>query len=274
MYCDGLMLDFTVAGNAQPFGEGWSLAEPIGTWAVDMRSVIALPLSAHAGRYALEISLVPMLWPPAVPKQRFTLKVNGSVTLEGCLQTEGFTSISCDVPPGVMKTDGINVIEILHGDAASPSTLGESRDQRLLSLRFVNLTVHSRDAAQQERSLQRSRPLFLITGLALPGDLPEHGLGKFLSWRRLRPTVLDRLQGPQRLSGLEDDHRPRSTWGAGSHRPTGSMGGPTIVSSILEGIAYAVAEMPRWTRLVVCSNRDVPLLSRTDLLSKIYSLKA
>ena len=78
-----------------------------------------------------------------------------------------------------MSFDGINLLEVLHEDGAAPASIANSADRRILSLRFVSLFIESRDPLELEKSLSKSRPLFLITGLALPGQRPMLELPRF-----------------------------------------------------------------------------------------------
>jgi len=200
--------------------------------------------------------------------------MNGHVALEGELTTNGICSLLCELPAGVMKRDQINLLEILHRDGVAPCTVGESKDQRILSLRFVRVAIYSMDPANEERPLTISRPLFLVTGLALPGEPPGYQLAKFLygddcdivlwiDFKDANDFGIWKAAAARDIPSAHIRLAPKAVWG-----------GPTIVTSILEGIAYAVAKIPDWTRLVVCSNRDVPILTRTELLAKISSLNA
>jgi hypothetical protein len=273
--CDGIKLDFSLTGNARPFlREGWSFPEAKGTWAIGNTSVIALPPSVHSGQYELHFTVVPMVWRPMVEQQRFSLRINGLLVLEGTAVREGITQFSCTIPRGAMSAVGVNRLEIMHGDAVAPSAVGESGEQRVLSLRFVEMRVTSTDPETQERTLSRSHPLFLITGLALPGQRPMLELPRFLACEECEILLWIDFKDPsdfgpwksaveQELPLAHVELAPRAVWG-----------GPSTVQSILGGIAFAIDKIPNWTRVVICSDRDVPLLRREDILGRIWSLRA
>jgi hypothetical protein len=273
--CDGLALDFRSGGNAREFlGDGWSFAESIGTWAVGDRSEVRLPPTAHSGLYGLRISVVPMLWPPAVTSQHISLRMNGRALLQGQARKNEVCTFSCEVPAGVMAFDRTNLLEILHEDGAAPASIGDSADRRVLSLRFVSLSIESRDPLELERTLSKSRPLFLITGLALPGQRPMLELPRFLACDECEMLLWIDFKDPsdfgswksavqQELPSAHVELAPRAVWG-----------GPSTVQSILGGIGFAIDRIPNWTRLVVCSDRDAPLVGRDEMLERISSLKA
>ena len=121
-----------------------------------------------------------MLCAPAVIRQSFVLRLNGQAVFEGQASRNEVCTFSCEVPAGIMSFDGINLLEVLHEDGAAPASIANSADRRILSLRFVSLFIESRDPLELEKSLSKSRPLFLITGLALPGQRPMLELPRIL----------------------------------------------------------------------------------------------
>ena len=66
----------------------------------------------------------------------------------------------------------------------------------------------------------------------------------------------------QELPSVHVELAPHAVWG-----------GPSTVQSILGGIGFAIEKIPNWTRLVICSDRDVPLLRREWMLEQIWSLR-
>ena len=273
--CDGLTLDFRSGGNARAYlGDGWSVAEPIGTWAVGVRSEIKLPPSSHAGRYGLHFSVVPMLWVPAVTEQRFSLKINEQTVFEGQVDRNEVYTFSCEVPTGVMEPDCVNLVKVVHCGGAAPALIRNATDERVLSLRFISLSVESKDPFELEKPLARSRPLFLITGLALPGQRPMLELARFLSCEDCDILLWIDFKNPEEFGPWKSTVRDELPSAYIELAPHAVWGGPSIVQSMLDGIAFAIDRMPNWTRLVVCSDRDVPLLRRGALLERISSLRA
>ena len=273
--CDGLTLNFRLGGNARAYlGDGWSVAESIGTWAVGERSEIKLPPSSHSGLYGLKFSIVPMLWVPAITKQGFSLKINGQTVFEGQVDRNEVSAFSCEVPAGVMESNRANLLEVLHYDGAAPAFIGDATDERVLSLRFINLSVESRDPFELEKSWARTRPLFLITGLALPGQRPMLELARFLSCEDCDVLLWIDFKDPGDFGSWKSAVQQELPSAYAELAPPAVWGGPSIVASILAGVSFAVSKIPNWTRLVVCSDRDVPLLLRDDLLGRIWSLRA
>jgi 2OG-Fe(II) oxygenase superfamily len=134
-----LTVDFAASGNSLRYlGEGWAEPEELHTWAVGSRSGLELPRPAVRGSYVLACEVSPHCW-PGMPDQRLAMAVNGCEV--GRFRLRDGAALECLVPwPVLAESQKLSMV-FLHPDAARPSAVSGSGDERELAFAFIRLTL-------------------------------------------------------------------------------------------------------------------------------------
>jgi hypothetical protein len=122
-------------GNlSEALGGGWSVEEAF-AWAVgDGQSDLTLPLPGDDVSYVLRLDIHPALFPPAVARQRLTIR-SGDFAL-GSFDMAGRQTIAVALPPALTRGEQRLSLTFLHPDAARPSDYGMDEDSRDLAFCF------------------------------------------------------------------------------------------------------------------------------------------
>ena len=133
-------LIFGRGGNAAgSLGYGWSGLESGYQWSIGERSLLTIANPSDAGDYWLEMEVTPYVAPPVLPAQRLDVLVSGTLVKRFDPTPRG--TIGC-VVPGHLVAGRENVEIVLdHPYAASPMLVAGGRDDRLLAVSFVRLSL-------------------------------------------------------------------------------------------------------------------------------------
>ena len=134
---------FGRSGNADGHAfEGWAEPEATQQWMISVASVFALPALAPAIEYELVAWVIPYLAMQQPRLQRLILQVNQTVAAEFDIDEEQY--IGCALPAALFRRDGTDRLLLLHPDAVSPRSLGESDDERMLAVALRRLSLIAR----------------------------------------------------------------------------------------------------------------------------------
>jgi SAM-dependent methyltransferase len=139
-------LTFGRDGNARPLlGEGWAHDEQNFVWAIGTESGMLLPRSAGPAKYLLQIRVIPFLYENYIPSQRLAIVVNGQELASHTLTAAA--ELECEIPEHVAAKSFRLHILFLHPDAARPSDLADTIDDRLLAVAFQECRLLMVDAS-------------------------------------------------------------------------------------------------------------------------------
>ncbi len=117
--------------------DGWSVAEPAGTWTQGTRAGLTLHLAPGERPRRLLIDLEPFLVPQrGLEAQPLTVVLNGQRLGEWALQSA--QTLRLELPPG---SGPVLKLRFELPKAQAPRVLGISRDARALALRFRWLQI-------------------------------------------------------------------------------------------------------------------------------------
>lgn len=119
--------------------EGWSTPEATQQWMISVASVFALPTLAPDTDYDLVAAVMPYLAMQQLSLQRLILQLNKAVVAEFDLHDP--QHIGCALPASSLRRDGTDRLRLLHPDAVSPSSVGESDDGRMLAVALKRLSL-------------------------------------------------------------------------------------------------------------------------------------
>jgi len=160
-----LTITFSANGNSRRFlGGGWAMAEADFAWSIGAESHIVIPCAKLVGDSILTLDVVPFLHPPALTRQRLTVSVNGTVVGDATVTRPSL--LAYRVPAGLADASDRLLITLHHPDAARPSVVGDSADDRDLALAVSEVTL--RPATDTLRSGHIRLPAGLT--LAMPRD--------------------------------------------------------------------------------------------------------
>jgi hypothetical protein len=131
---------YTLPAEGLEYGDGWSHPEPGYRWATDFSSVLTLPPLA-GDDMVLEFTAGPLIHPPVRTEQRLLTLVNDLLVSDVVLRRE--TRLRCLLPPGLVKSNGLNRLRILHPDGVVPSRITDIDDNRCLSFTLADLAIRA-----------------------------------------------------------------------------------------------------------------------------------
>jgi alginate O-acetyltransferase complex protein AlgJ len=139
-----MQIDFTSQGNADPFVvSGFSAPERLGRWSVGSQSVVKLPAPPGGGALDVQVTLLPMTVEGKLPAQKLMLLANGQPVHSGT--HSGWETLKLRLPASVA---GHVTLTFIHPDAAAPSALGKSGDDRRLAFLFRGIAIEATQAAE------------------------------------------------------------------------------------------------------------------------------
>ncbi len=157
-------LVFGAGGNAGTHQiDGWSHAEDGFAWSIGARSRTRFSEPPGPGGLVLEISVNPLLFPPALVAQRVQVLVNDIVLIDDMV--DGAVVLAVALPDGLA---GEMVVTLCHPDAAVPSQLGMNADDRRLGLMVRRMRLFR--VARAPAFLPRTLEPFLPENGADPSD--------------------------------------------------------------------------------------------------------
>lgn len=145
-------IDLRRTGNGGPYiAEGWAQPETHGTWCVNGRGRLVVPLSSSGPAALRSIRIVALAFTNAgkIPSQRLSVRVDGNEILSrdqvsGWIDTK---NISFDPPRTIGENRSLE-IEFCCPDATSPASLGVSADQRVLGFLLQHVTLEVETSAK------------------------------------------------------------------------------------------------------------------------------
>ena len=135
-----LTIDFGVNGNSLGYlGGGWARAEEGFAWMTGQESHLLLNLEPDGREYVLTLRVAPFILPPGLRAQRLVVSLNET--------TIGMGAFSRPVVlgwriPGHLIRPGRSLITLSHPDAARPSDLVKSTDERELAFSVEDASLH------------------------------------------------------------------------------------------------------------------------------------
>lgn len=134
----GELLDFTVGGNAQPLKvSGWSKAENGFTWSQGTAAIIAARVRPTDSPITMKLKAAGMIKEPELPFQPVEVYINNEKVAD--LQIGHTNEFSVAIPQGFTKAGGLLTVTFRTPKAASPKSLGQNEDDRVLGIRLFNL---------------------------------------------------------------------------------------------------------------------------------------
>jgi hypothetical protein len=142
----GSRIDLTSSEADNYLWYGWSKSMPPYRWSNRPRAAITFHLE-QAVPCKLEIGLQAFIVPPAHPKQKVTVVLNGTTLTIWELKQPGIQTHSVELPAGILRQD--NVLSFDLPDAESPMVLGVGEDSSLLAIdvRWLQITPNGMKTA-------------------------------------------------------------------------------------------------------------------------------
>lgn len=142
---DDMELTFTTGGNGHVYlAEGWSAPEGWSTWTERSHATLRLPLAPELRGHAIEMELVlrPYLGGGKVPRQRVEAYLDGERVAAWAFSETSKPRLSLNASQ--TSTDTLE-IRLALPDAASPTEVEGSSDERQLGIALHSLTITARD---------------------------------------------------------------------------------------------------------------------------------
>jgi sterol desaturase/sphingolipid hydroxylase (fatty acid hydroxylase superfamily) len=119
--------------------EGWGLPEASHTWMNSNVAELAIPLSLVPAKMKASFQVRAFIEPQKLPKQRYTLAVNGEKLVESEIHSQEPVMIDFEIDkPQLSK---VLRFTLEAPDAATPKDLGISPDERRLGLALVSIKL-------------------------------------------------------------------------------------------------------------------------------------
>ena len=134
-------ITFGTAGSSKQYlREGWAVPEGGYTWTAGSECRLEFPRPDHPGNYLLRLLARVFLWQETLPAQRLSIVVNGSAI--GSVVARGeIAVVECDLPWTVLERHESVTLSFLVPDAARPSEVTGTEDDRLLAFCFERLEI-------------------------------------------------------------------------------------------------------------------------------------
>jgi len=137
----GYAIDFrSSSADNRYFGEGWSAVEEPGTWSVDNISTLRMRLLTPVQK---PLRLTARVLPFAASNHplEVTVLVNGTEVGIWSFDTQGWATVTADIPPEVLEGSREMTITLKAAAENTPVALGVSTDSRRLKLLFETATI-------------------------------------------------------------------------------------------------------------------------------------
>jgi len=141
-----LSINFGANGNSLSYlGGGWARAEDSFTWAIGPESHLLVPFGGEPREFVLTLNVVPFIHPPALNAQRLIVSIDE--TTIGTATLSRPTVLALRIPVGLVRRSERTLVTLSHPDAARPSFLEPSPDDRELAFSVADVKVYHLPAA-------------------------------------------------------------------------------------------------------------------------------
>jgi hypothetical protein len=178
---------FGAKGSAKPYlTKGWHIGEDQYTWTIAKTASLSLPAPTMAGPVILKLTMSALSSRNVATPQRLTVSCRGEVVGQfviGGLHV--YETVPVPIPRRLIDPASTLDLELRLPDAARPSDIGPSRDNRLLSLCFQRLELETAPESSSEVASTRhptrpySSPPTRESSAFL--DTPKEGLAPAIS---------------------------------------------------------------------------------------------
>jgi Sulfotransferase family len=162
----GLTFGRNSAGEAFTL-DGWSVPERDYVWSCAHESQLRLPPIRQPGLYELQIAATPFTHGITLPAQRVTILLNGEEA--GSARVRDICLIVVPIPETVTDSEQAITMTLRFPDAARPSEVSGSDDDRLLAFSLHHVALCRIDAIQAARDEELGRPVMYV---GAPVDTP------------------------------------------------------------------------------------------------------
>jgi hypothetical protein len=140
-YTLGTTIGFGKNGDSERFRvSGWSDTEDDKTWTEGTSATLAFSGLPEGRALQLRTKIGGLAQPPQVPSQPVEVYANGTKIADWTVSDN--TELTAPIPANVVK-DGALKIEFKTPKAASPKSLGQNEDARVLGIRMFTLAIES-----------------------------------------------------------------------------------------------------------------------------------
>jgi hypothetical protein len=214
-----------------------------------------------------------LIAPPHRTCQHLEISLDGTGLGSFVLETPGESRVICFIPSGTRQPGGGRLV-LRHTDFIAPAQMADGNpDTRELSVILASLVIEQGQSDGIRQNAAAAPILFLVTGVCRAGETPALPFLRYLcgpgaavlAWIDFKDDAdFERARSlfARELPEIVLRRAPRALWA-----------GPSTVTSLLEGIGEAIAGFPAWQQLLLCSNRDVPLLRRAAFLTALDALR-
>ncbi|HSH39948.1 MAG TPA: hypothetical protein VK993_14325, partial [Chthoniobacterales bacterium] len=134
----GTLIDFTAGGSAELLKvSGWSKPETGFTWAEGNSATLAVRVRPTDSPITMRMKAAGLIKEPELPFQPVEVYVNNDKVAD--LQVGSTAEYNVAIPQGFTKAGGLLTVSFRIPKAASPKSLGQNEDERVLGIRIFNL---------------------------------------------------------------------------------------------------------------------------------------
>lgn len=129
----GKRIEFKQSGGSEQYRvSGWSKTEEKFTWNEGTSAKLSLPIGGDAGPWTLRVTMAGLIHPPDLPAQPVEVYANDKKIVDW--QVGDTADFAATIPADVNKAGGKLDIEFRVPRAASPKSLGQNEDTRVLGI--------------------------------------------------------------------------------------------------------------------------------------------
>ena len=127
----GQVIRFGQGGGSEQYRvSGWSHTEAEFTWIEGTSAKLDLPIGSDTGPWTLKVAMAGLIHPPDLPYQTVEVYANDKKVAEW--QAGNTAELTASIPEDANKAGGKMTIEFRIPKAASPKSLGQNEDTRVL----------------------------------------------------------------------------------------------------------------------------------------------
>jgi hypothetical protein len=120
--------------------QGWAACEKDFTWTDATQAAIRLPTLTGSGKFIVRLVVSPFVVPQRRPFQQVAILIDG-VRLGAC-QVKDISVIEVEVPAEMVVENNRLTLELDLPNAARPSEITDSKDDRLLALAVRSMAIY------------------------------------------------------------------------------------------------------------------------------------
>lgn len=129
----GQRIDFAQGGASEKYRvSGWSKTEEKFTWSEGTSAKLLLPVGSDGGPWLLKVTMAGLIHPPDLPAQPVEVYANDRKVADW--QVGNTADFAATIPDEANKAGGKLDIEFRVPKAASPKSLGQNEDPRVLGI--------------------------------------------------------------------------------------------------------------------------------------------